>query len=224
MSQITPTGAPPLVVYDLDGVVTRKDSFTTLVVQQLRSRPVRLSMAVPVVSSWFLFRESEARSRAAARLVSLALGPMDEQAYADLAQDVGQRIGADPGQLHPEVIERVQAQHAAGSRIVVATATEHRLAAALLKAARVPYDLLSASALEHNEDGSWAIDHRVGARKAEALAELGVDLASAEFVTDSARDLPTARRSKSLVLVAPSPRSRRRFVRSGLPFTDLPTA
>lgn len=50
------------------------------------------------------------------------------------------------------------------------------------------------------------------------LAEAGVVIADARFVTDSADDLPTASRAASVDLVHPSARSLARFRASGVAF------
>ncbi|MDN6438894.1 MAG: hypothetical protein L0K27_05440 [Corynebacterium nuruki] len=59
-------------------------------------------------------------------------------------------------------------------------------------------------------------DHRLGERKAGALRELGVDIAHAEFVTDSFSDLPTAREAESVVLIGASRKTRQRFRDAGV--------
>ena len=78
--------------------------------------------------------------------------------------------------MRDEAVQRIRRQHAEGARIVIATATERRLAEALLAAAGIPYDLLSASILIETPSGMEFADHRVGTRKAEALREQGVPI------------------------------------------------
>lgn len=113
-------------------------------------------------------------------------------------------------------MQRIRRQHAEGARIVIATATERRLAEVLLAAAGIPYDLLSASILIETPSGMEFADHRVGTRKAEALREQGVPIEAAEFVTDSLADLPTARAAARVVLIGASPRTRRRYARAAV--------
>jgi len=207
----------PLKIYDLDGVLTRRDTFTELLLARLRAAPHRLLRVVPQTLAMPLPAESPRRARAIARIVELALHGLDDEGYSALAARIGERVGADPDWMRAETIDRIRRQRAEGARIVIATATEQRLAEALLARAGVPYDALSASRLEPAPTGMRLADHRIGARKAQALREAGVPIGTAEFVTDSATDLPTARLAASVVLIGASPRTVRRFARAGVP-------
>lgn len=113
-------------------------------------------------------------------------------------------------------------QRRAGVRIIVATATERRLAEAVLRHADAPYDALSASSLIETPTGMVVEDHRVGARKAAALQEAGVVLSDAEFLTDSASDLPTARLAGRVLLVGASRRTHVRYLREGIAVESVP--
>ena len=205
-----------VVVYDLDGVITRRDSFTAVVVDRLRRAPLRLLKALPAVVPMVLSMRADRRQRAARRVAQIALGGLHEPGYITLATAFGRRIGASPSWVRDEAVQRIRRQHAEGARIVIATATERRLAEALLAAAGIPYDLLSASALIETPSGMKFADHRVGMRKAEALREQGVPIEAAEFVTDSLADLPTARAAGRVVLIGASPRTRRRYARAAV--------
>lgn len=71
-----------------------------------------------------------------------------------------------------------------GALIVIATATERRLAQASLSSTSIPYDVLSASILGDTPTGMTVSDHQVGARKVQALRDLGILLEEAEFITE----------------------------------------
>lgn len=203
------------VVYDLDGVITTRDSFTALLVEQLRRAPARLAGAVPATGAMLLSRREQTRRDAVARITALALSNLREEDYTSIAARFGARIGRDPAWIRESTVERIRRQRAGGATVVIATATERRLAQALLDRAGVPYDVLSASLLTATATGMRVSDHRVGTRKLEALREQGVAIEEAEFVTDSTTDLPTARAAARVTLIGASARTRRRYARAG---------
>lgn len=210
-----------VVIYDLDGVIIRNDSFASLLAARLRSSPRRLLRAGPSISAWAFSRDAESRARVARRLTAVALSGMRDGQYGAMAETMGARIGASRRWVRADVVARIRRQHAEGKTIVIATATEARLASALLVRARVPFDHLSASELAQTATGMVFTDHRVGSRKAEALVSSGIDLATAEFATDSGTDLPTARRAGHVVLVGAGGRTRAEYERAGIRYTEL---
>lgn len=216
MAALTRRDDVSVVVYDLDGVITRKDSFTAFMGQRLRRAPLRLIAALPAMGLMLLSTRPARRQQMAHRVTEIALAGLDERDYGVLVTAFGHRIGADPAWVRNETVQRLRQQHAAGVRIVIATATERRLAEALLASAGVPYDALSASVLAGTPTGMRVVDHRVGVRKMEALREQGVPLGEAEFVTDSITDLPTARAAARVVLVGASLRTRDQFIQAGV--------
>lgn len=205
-----------MVVYDLDGVITRKDSFAYFIGERLRRTPLRLIAALPAIGLMLLSTRPARRRLIAHRVTEIALAGLTEHDYAALAADFGRRIGSDLTWVRAETVQRIRQEHAEGIRIVIATATERRLAEALLASAGVPYDALSASVLTGTPTGMRVVDHRVGVRKMEALREQGVPFGEAEFVTDSITDLPTARAAARVVLVGASLRTRDQFIQAGV--------
>lgn len=207
-----------LYVYDLDGVITTRDTFVALLLGRLRASRLRYARALPLIAGWAASRTTASRSAFAQRITRVALRGLSEEAYAQLAQGFGARVGVDPAWIRQSTVQRIRAQHESGAQVVIATATEQRLAESLLRAAGVPYDMLCASLLAAAPDGMRFVDHRMGQRKADALIEHAVPMAAAEFATDSAADLPTARLAKRLVLIGSSPSTRERFANEGLSF------
>lgn len=205
-----------VVVYDLDGVITRKDSFVAFMTLRFRQAPQRIATVLIAVALGLLSTRPGRRRRITHRVTAIALTGLNTDDYAALTTAFGRQIGCDPKWVRAETVQRIRQQHAAGVRIVIATATERRLAEALLASADVPYDLLSASCLTDTPTGMAVTDHRIGARKAQALTELRIPLGDAEFVTDSISDLPTARAAARLILVGASSRTRKRYLRAGL--------
>lgn len=208
--------ADVVVVYDLDGVITTRDSFTALILTRLRKAPLRLVQALPAAAAMLLSRHGELRHRAARRVAEIALAGMAERDYAELALEFGNSIGGDASWIRAEAVQRIRRQHAEGARVVIATASERQLAQALLVRAGVPYDALSASLLAASHTGMIVIDHRVGSRKTVALREQQVPIEEAEFVTDSMTDLPTAQVAARVVLIGASPRTREHYARAGI--------
>lgn len=206
-----------LVVYDLDGVITTKDTFTALLTKRLRDTPPRLVQALPAAARMMVARHGDTRHRSARRVAEIALTGVGEDEYAAVAGAFGRQIGGDPSWIRVDVVRAICRQHARGTRIVIATATEHQLAQSLLSRAGVPFDLLSASLLQETPSGMTVVDHRVSHRKTAALRELGVALDQADFVTDSITDLPTAQAAGRVVLIGASARTRDRYRRAGVP-------
>ncbi|WP_414121416.1 haloacid dehalogenase-like hydrolase [Corynebacterium nuruki] len=205
-----------VVVYDLDGVITTRDTFTTFTIEQLCRKPLRLVPAIPLAVRRFLSRDEAFRRRAGVRIARIALRGLDDDEFTVRVTDFGRRVGAGRSWIRGSAVDRIRRQREHGATIIIATATERRLAAALLDRAGVPYDLLSASELSETPTGMDVTDHRLGERKVAALRELGVDIARAEFVTDSFSDLPTAREAESVILIGASRKTRQRFRDAGV--------
>ncbi|WP_024356436.1 haloacid dehalogenase-like hydrolase [Leucobacter chironomi] len=215
----TDAGTPAdLYVYDLDGVITTRDTFVELLLARLRASRLRYARSLPLIAAWAASRTTSSRSALAQRITTVALRGLSEEAYAQLAREFGARVGADPSWIRESTVRRIRRQVETGARVVIATATEQRLAETLLQAAGVPYHLLCASLIEATPSGVRFMDHRMGQRKADALTELGVPMDTAEFATDSAADLPTALLAKRLVLIGASARTRARFTEQGVSF------
>lgn len=220
MTTPPPTGpSTAVVVYDLDGVITTRDTFTTFTAGQLCRKPWRLVPTVPLAIRRHLSNDEEFRRIAGLRIARIALRGLDDATFTARVEAFGRRVGGSHTWIRASTVERIRRQKAQGVTVVIATATERRLAAALLETAGVPYDLLSASELSETPSGMDVTDHRLGERKATALLELGIDIAHAEFVTDSFSDLPTARRAGSVVLIGASARTRKQFRDAGIRVT-----
>lgn len=211
--------AHPLFIYDLDGVITTRDTLTALLVERLRSRPRGALRAIPHAAAR-LFCRGAARHDRARAVVGHALAGLDLSEYGRLAATIGARLGSDSRWIRRAVCERLRSRHADGARIVIATASEELLVRALLESADVPFDLLSATTLGTGRSGLRVDDYRIGPRKATALLEARVRICGATFVTDSTTDLPTARLAASVELVGASRRTSAAFRRAGITATD----
>ena len=121
-------------MYDLDGVITRKDTFTALVVGQLMRSPLRLLRALPVLVNMLRGKKPEASRR----IAEIALAGMTDTDYTALATQLGRKIAADTKWMRFSAVQRIRHQHESGAPIIIATATERRLAEALLRGRRRP--------------------------------------------------------------------------------------
>lgn len=206
----------PVIVYDLDGVITTRDTFTVFTAGELCRRPLRLLPTVPVTVRRFFSHDEEYRRISGLFIAGIALRGVDDRTFAQRVTDFGRRVGGSRAWIRSSTVDRIARQKEQGVTIVIATATERRLAAALLETAGVPYDLLSATEFTESPTGMEVADHRLGERKVGALRELGVDIAHAEFVTDSFTDLPTAREAGSVVLIGASRKTQQQFRDAGI--------
>lgn len=212
------------MVFDLDGVLSARDTFSALLVAHATRHPTALLRALPTIPGWWRSRSDTTRNAAAARRVTAAaLAGLGHDGYALLADRLGAAWGADPGWVRRDVVHRLDGLRAAGHRIVVATATERRLATAFLDHAGATPDLLVASELGWDDHGTVRfVRHLRGAAKLDALVDAGVDVARSRFFTDSWDDHPTARAAAALVLVHPSTATVNRYTAAGLAFELIP--
>jgi 4-hydroxybenzoate polyprenyltransferase/phosphoserine phosphatase len=160
---LAPTASPPLVV-DLDGTLIETDLLVESIARLLRQEPVAL-LALP---RWLL------------------------KGRANLKQQIARRVDLDPTLLpyRTALLDYLRAEHGKGRSIVLATASDERLAnqvAAYLKI----FDLVLASDGNTNLSGE-----RKRARLVEQFGERGFD-----YVANEARDLPVwASAGKAIVV------------------------
>ncbi|WP_306232872.1 HAD family hydrolase [Agrococcus beijingensis] len=208
------------VVLDLDGVLSTRDTFASLLVAAARRAPLTGIRSTSELVRWVRAGHDVPRHAAATREVARALlRGVTEPTYDALALDVGSRLGRVAAR--PSMVEVAARARDAGAHIVVATGSEHRLAAAFLAAAGVEHDLLLASTLRWTPSGPVFDRHIRGDGKLAALRDAGVDIERRRFWTDSFDDFPTARAAASVVLVSPSRHSAERYRASGLETTTI---
>lgn len=197
----------PSVLFDLDGVLTSRDTFATLVQRRLLRAPWRLPLALPALpllaaSGLFpLWRGSISRY-----LVRVALlGATPEQAREE-GRELGREFARTPGWLCRAGVDAAREHLAAGDRVVVLTATEHTLARTLLDELGLGEAELLASGLADAPGGVRMRPHNYGARKLTALRASGVPRPWTVMYTDSWADSVVLAEVEQVVLVAPAPR------------------
>jgi phosphatidylglycerophosphatase C len=220
-----PERDPRTVLFDLDGVLLRGDAFTVLIRHALGRRPWRLfPAAVLLTTSLALPRSGPGRFGVNRALVRLALRGIDGTRYEELAVRIGTEL-AQSAFRNDTLIEEASRYRDAGSRVILVTATERRLARSYLDAVGLGDIELVASELTfpYNRPASLAT-YNIGPQKVCSLLGLDVDLASCLFYTDSATDIPLMKRVAECVLVAPSRATERavRLAEPPIPFTIRP--
>jgi phosphatidylglycerophosphatase C len=192
----------PVVLFDLDGVLTRRDTFTTLVTRRLRASPWRLMAAAPALPLLALTRRwPEGRAPLSRYLVRVALFGLSVERAEQIAVDLGAEFAANIEWLNPAVIDTARRHIAAGDDVVVVTATEHQLARTLLDALGLTGLRLVASEMRAVRGGVGLRPHNYGRRKLRGLQEHGVSRPWAVLYTDSLADAPVADRVSRVVLV-----------------------
>ena len=210
-------------VLDLDGVLSTRDTFATLLVEAARQAPVRGLRSSRELVRWVRAGHDLPRHAAASREVAAAiLRGTREDEYDALALRVGTRLGRTAARA--TMVAVAAELRASGAHVVVATGSEERVAAAFLAAAGVEHDLLLASTLRWTSAGPVFDRHIRGPGKLAALRDAGIDVERRRFWTDSFDDASTAEAAASTVLVAPSRRSAAAFRASGIPVEPLPGA
>lgn len=198
---------PLKVVFDLDGVLARRDTMAELIRRQLTSNPARAVIAILPAAAWTVLRKSPGFRVLMSRVLGrIALSGLSDEQYCDLAGRTGCALGADPAWLIADGIAALRGHLSAGDDVVVTTGSEERLSRAFLSAAGLPDVALIATHLRFGRLAHYA-NHNLGPRKVPNLQGRVVDL----FYTDSALDLDVARVATRTILVNPNARLERQF-------------
>ncbi|MGW2183044.1 HAD family hydrolase [Streptomyces sp. NPDC001732] len=192
-------------IFDLDGVLTSKDTMSSLVRARLATRPLRFAAAIPP----FLLASAAppdgalkpAMNRA---IVALALRGMTRSQYEELAAATGRTMAARTAVA--QAVARCRCARDRGPT-VVATASEESLARAFLDGVGLHGIPLAASRLDFTPRGPRLVTHNVGEAKVDAVRALGFVPEGALLYTDSASDLPLARIACRTVTVNAARRS-----------------
>ncbi|MFS0704575.1 haloacid dehalogenase-like hydrolase [Cellulomonas sp. 179-A 9B4 NHS] len=200
--------APAVTLFDLDGVLSRRDTMGAVVAHRLRRRPHRLPAVVVLVAlARVLPPHGAARPALNRLLVRLALGRLSRERYEAVVGAVAAAL-VSAGNASAAAREAWDAAARRGP-VVVVTATEELLARTYLRAAGLDPDVLVASRIAFTRRPRL-VEHVVGEVKVRRLREAGIRLDDAVLHTDSASDLPLARAVRRC-----GPRQRERAHASG---------
>jgi phosphatidylglycerophosphatase C len=215
-----PSGAAPqdtgpaTVLFDLDGVLTRRDTFGTLVRRRLLRTPWKLLLALPALAVHpVTTRHPELRGAVNRYLVRVALLTAHPQDVRDEASTLGREFAARPQWLLRDGIARAQKHVARGDQVVVATATEATLARALLDHVGLQDACLFASELQPARLGLRLDPHNYGARKLTSLRAAGTPEPWSLMYSDSLADLPVLLQADEAVVIGAPGALRRRLRR-----------
>lgn len=193
-----------VVLFDLDGVLTTKDTFATLVSRRLVRSPWRLLLALAALPALHLTRRRPQLRGAVSRyLVRVALLGVDLAHARRLAGELATEFARTPQWLRQRCIDLAADHLRAGDRVVVVTATAAEVARPLLDAVGLGDAELRASSLSPARGGTRLSPHNYGRRKLDSLQ--GVSRPWHVMYSDSAADLPVLQETQEVVLVAPSP-------------------
>jgi len=214
---------PRIVLFDLDGVLTHRDTMSHVVIRRFAQHPLRIPFGAPMLAlSLLLPAVSGTRAKLNRRLVALALRGLQHTDYNAIADDAGDRLALSPRWPVLTAIARVKHHVELGDRVIVTTASERRLARQYLDAVGLGAVELFASELRATYSGLAFYSHNYGSEKVATLERAGVPLADAILYTDSSSDLPLALRCRATTLVNASTATLRRF-RALLPHTTPAT-
>lgn len=205
-----------VTLFDLDGVLSRKDTMAALVVHLVARRPHRALLIAPVgLLAALLPLHGPHRPALHRLIVRLTLGRTNECDYLRSAHRVAAGLARKPENAPASALRAWQEAATAGD-VVVVTAAEQRMATHYLESLGIRPTRLVGSQLTFDTGRARWVTHNIGARKIDALLAAGVPIKTANLYTDSASDLPLARVVASVTLVNISTRSRRTFHTSGI--------
>lgn len=216
-SATTPSSAPPsgaqLVVFDMDGTLTKHDLYVQFLLSVLRARPLRLArcgfLPVALAMHKLKLRDNTWLKRVFLRAIC---GGCDRAFIDEIAQRLADRVV--PDEMLPGAVTVLRAHQERGDRVALATASLDIYAAAIAERLGIaPADRLATEA-QWREDrltGALASANLYGQNKAIRVAAwaraLGRDQIDVAY-SDHHSDLPLLRGAARGVAVNPTPRLR----------------
>ena len=194
---IADAGAPPVVLFDFDGVLTHADTFE-LFVRERYARSVWRRLLALFALPWLLLTWPLTR-RLQRPLVHLALLGLDEGRYRVAVDAFAAELVRRPGHFCRDGVRALRRHQAAGERVIVVTECEHTLVESLLVQLGLTGVELVASRLRRGPLGRRVAHRNIGAGKRKALASHGVP-AWRRAYGDSLHDLHMLRAAAEPVL------------------------
>lgn len=191
------------VLFDLDGVLIRGDSFALFMRRRGAVGWRRVSGFLALPAAALLACVPALRSRAIRLVVRAALVGMAAPEFHRRTQEFGTTLAHEPGRVLPDGVATVRAHLRSGDRVVVVTASEETLVRALLDALGLTAVELVASQVF----GPATVVHNRGEEKVRQLAARGIAAQWQVAYSDSLTDLPMLRGARHPVLVNPKPRN-----------------
>lgn len=192
---------PQVVLFDFDGVLVAGDSFAHVLRTLIRERWWRRALALAVTPiAMPLLLNGRTMSLGAAIYQRIALLGEDAGAFDARLAGFAQALARNPARVHAEAFATLRAHLARGDRVLVVSGSEQRLVERVLATLGVEGVEVLGSRLVQ-ERGRWRVQrHCYGARKVEALAQIGIAAWDVAY-TDSLSDLPMLAGARRAVLV-----------------------
>jgi HAD superfamily hydrolase (TIGR01490 family) len=198
-----------VAIFDLDGTITRRDTFAAFLLRYLRRHPQRWPRCLPLLALAPLFLcglIGNTRMKVAA--LRAVCGGAERAEMTNFSEDFADRCMATL--LRAQALARIAAHRQAGDLLVLATASPDVYVEALAR--RLGFDRVVATAVgwtpEGRMTGGLAGDNLRGAAKLAAVQHLLSAVTPARTVaySDSDADLPLLRWADRAVAVNPTRR------------------
>ncbi|MDO9378360.1 MAG: haloacid dehalogenase-like hydrolase [Nocardioidaceae bacterium] len=194
----------PTALFDLDGVLTHRDTMTRYVSQVLFRDWWRVPASIPGLIGIGLTRRSPALRRIPAKaLVQVAMFGADRERVVARLHQVGQEFASHREWITVQAVAEARRRLSDGERVVVTTASAEPLARALLDGVGLAEAELVGSGLSSVGPFLGLGPHNYHEGKLAGLLAAGIRPPYVVVHTDSLADLPLMRASDHTVLVNP---------------------
>jgi phosphatidylglycerophosphatase C len=193
---------PHIVLFDLDGVLLKGDSFALFMLRAGAVGWRRVAGFVALLAAAPLALFPAQRSRAIRLVVRAGLAGISVEQLHRRTADFGKALASEPGRVPADALAAIRRHLAAGDRVVVVTASEETLVRAFLDALGLHRVELVASRIRARD----AATHNRGEAKVRQLAAHGISPQWHVAYSDSLTDIPMLRGARRAVLVNASPR------------------
>lgn len=199
----------PIAVFDLDGTITRRDTYVLFLIFCLRSKPSRLLKSPMLVVYFFLYKLGiRSNHWLKARFLRLVLGGVGDREVDELARHFC-KITIDSNTKNG-ALDEMQSLREKGYKIVLATASFGFYVKYIAEVLAVDELLCTAAEVDHKGRLTGEINglNCIGEEKARRVIELQTKKGWPEIqrvYSDDAVDLPLLKLAQTALIVDPKP-------------------